>query len=315
MRLNKTALLGGAALVAVMAASPASAFNKVEWQWDLDFYENIYKTITIDVEFDPTGVALLQFGQIQIGDVHAVAIMYDVHNNQPTIYEVQEYDFTATGTAEGFVDIDFGHYTDNCGVDGDLVCTGEGNEDGRVGLIGIAGNPAGESLTENGVPGTVGSEDPLHVEVSGTIEIPVVQALDAVDLPKIENIATAVGNNASLTSTRMVEFHGGQFLFDVEDRENGSYPVPLGVQTSLSNSGHGTDPNPYGDAALALTLGTILGVVDKADVHAFAKMANVTNGQMETAATAVGNNFSVEVNADTDGDAVIMGDQIGRAHV
>src|SRR3546814_17191965 len=96
MRLNKTALLGGAALVAVMAASPASAFNKVEWQWDLDFYENIYKTITIEVEFDPTGVALLQFGQIQIGDVPAVALMYDVHNNQPQNYEIKETHITAT---------------------------------------------------------------------------------------------------------------------------------------------------------------------------------------------------------------------------
>lgn len=323
MNISKKALLGGAAFAAILAATTsAQAFNKVDWEWNLDFYETIYKTITIDVTFDPAGIALLQFGQLQMGDVDATATMENVHNDPFLDEEVtQTVTFTGTtdagdslgvsGTAEGFIDIDS---TGNAGTDPDQQAIN--------GYIGIAGNPTGDSTSDGGVglvDGALGNEAPLTVDgsttgqlgvtVTGEVTVLAPTTLDAAtELPKFENIATAVGNNASITSDRMIEFHGGQFLFDQGDGgENGGETGPS-VETASLN---GTGSNPYADAGTAITIAAILGVVDKADVTATANMNNVSQGQMENAATAVGNNFSATLASESEddpADGVLMGD-------
>lgn len=335
----KLALLGGAATVALGMSGPAAAFDRVNWEWNLELDEFISKIITIDVTFDPTGVALLQAHQTMIGDVIADATMNDVRNIPEPTREERTFDFTATGsttgsldvdgTAEGFVDIDFGHYEENCGVDGDSVCTGPGNENNRVGLIGIAGTPAGESLTEGGadgigVEGSFGSEDPLTVEgstsgslgveVAGTLVVPVVVPLDAVaELPKVENIATAIGNNAALSSNRMAELHAGQFLFgdgNLDGDDNGSGIEEAAALAALALYGHLEHQgiNTYQSQSTALTVAAIGGVLEKSEISAGAVMYDVRQMQMTNAATAVGNNLNVEVDAATETDGVLMGD-------
>lgn len=332
----KLALLGGAATVALGISGPAAAFDRVDWEWDVLVDEFISKIITIDVEFNPTGLAMLEAEQTMIGDVIADATMEGVYNIPEPTREDREFAFTATGTtsgsldvdgtAEGFVDIDFGHWEENCGVDGDSVCQGPGNEDDRVGLIGIAGNPAGESLTEGGadgigVEGSFGSEDPLTVagstegslgvEVAGTLVVPVVIPLDAVaELPEVENVATAVGNNASLSSNRMAELHASQTLFgdgslDGEfDTEEAAALAALALYGHLEHQGI----NTHQSSSTALTVAAIGGALEKSEVSAGAVMTDVRQMQMTNAATAVGNNLNVEVDAATETDGILIGD-------
>ena len=323
------ALLGGTAAVAMSMAGQASAFDAVDWSWDKDVVEVISKTITIDVEFEPTGLAAVELAQFHIGDSFASAVMHDVQNNPEPDRELREFDFTATGstsgsldvagTAEGFVDIDFGHFTSNCGVDGDEVCNGPGNEDARAGLIGIAGNPAGESITEAGVPGEFGSENPLAVSgstsgsldvtVAGTVTVPVVVPWNAAkELPEFENLATALGNNGSIDSNRMIEMHAGQFTFGDGDVESGAEALAgVGAALLYGHLEH-EGVNTHQSAATALTVAAIADVIDPAVVSADAEIYNVSQGQMTNAATALGNNLSVDLQAATDGDGVLIGD-------
>ncbi|HEX6956894.1 MAG TPA: hypothetical protein VF194_02825 [Ferrovibrio sp.] len=80
---RKFAYLAGASALAVglMTAAPnASAFDKVDWSWDLDVRELIKAYIDICAQFDPTGLLNLEAVQIQIGDVTADSTVYDIYN-------------------------------------------------------------------------------------------------------------------------------------------------------------------------------------------------------------------------------------------
>lgn len=334
MTKRKLALLSGAAAVSLGMAGPALAFDRVDWSWDKEVVEYISKLVTIDVTFEPTGMTEVELSQIHIGDSIADATMHGVHNIPEPERELREFDFTATGstsgsldvdgTAEGFVDIDFGHWEDNCGVDGDSVCQGPGNEDDRVGLIGIAGNPAGESLTEGGadgigVSGEFGSEDPLDVTgstsgsldvtVAGTVTVPVVVPWDAVaELPEMENLATALGNNTSINSNRMVEMHAGQFTFGDGDIDSEEEVLAAAATALLYGHLEHAGINTNQSAATALTAAAMTDIIDPSVIQANAEMYDVTQGQMTNAATALANNLSVDLDAATDGDAVLIGD-------
>lgn len=332
MGYRKFALLCSAAALVAGTAGPASAFDVVDWTWTKDVTEEITKNISIDVSFEPSGMVEAEITQVHIGDSTATALLHDVYNIPEPTREERTFDFTATGstsgsldvsgTAEGFVDMDFGKWTSGCGVDGSSVCQGGGHEDDRVGLVGIAGNPAGNSLTENGVSGEYGSEDPLTVDgstsgsldvtVSGQIVVPVVVPLDALaELPKIENTATALGNNASIESNRMVEVHTGQFQFgDGSGEQTGGVLAVGGLYGHLEHEG----VNTMQSAATALTAAAILGVIEPSSVSADAEMFNVKQAQLKNSATALGNNFSIDLAAATDGDAVLVGDMTQFAY-
>ena len=84
MKANKSVLLCGAAIAALaLAASPATAFDQVDWHWDLEIIEHVDKDVDIDVDIDPVGLVLLEDLQIYIGDVTAESYVNGVYNNQP----------------------------------------------------------------------------------------------------------------------------------------------------------------------------------------------------------------------------------------
>lgn len=321
---RKLMLYGGVSMLALTAtAGTASAFDRVDWSWDAEVVDRINKRITIDVAFDPSGMVHVEIPQIHIGDSTATAITHDVWNKPGASYEERTFDFTATGqtdpedsldvsgTAEGFVDID---NTPNSNLPGQQSING---------LIGIAGTPGGSSQSDGGVglvDGSLGDEPAgltvdgetsgsLGVTVSGSITVPVVVPLDAVDeLPKLENIATALANNLSIESDRMVEAHAGQFAFG--DGGLGGFlglPGGPGVE-SASLGGGGLGGNTHLALAELLTLGAVLGLIEPAEVNAYAETHHVRNVQVENAATAIANNMSIDLEAATAGDGVLIGD-------
>jgi hypothetical protein len=93
MRLNKTALLGGVAALALGVGTAgfgveAEAFDNVTWKWDKDINEIVTKTVNIDVNINPVGDITDQVLQMQIGNVHASSSTHDITNYKP-LEEVQ----------------------------------------------------------------------------------------------------------------------------------------------------------------------------------------------------------------------------------
>jgi len=86
-------------------------------------------------------------------------------------------ELAVTGGAEGYIDID----------------ANDGNPNQSVGLVGIAGSPDGQSVTEGGVAGINGSEAPLEVTglATGFVNVPV---LGTSDWLNAENEHTALAD-------------------------------------------------------------------------------------------------------------------------
>src|SRR5690606_29778350 len=84
-QMTRQSLLGGAALAAVasLIAAPALAFEKVEWEWDLEAHTDIDQYIDAKVDIDPSGFVALENLQLQIGDVTAESYVSDIDNNRP----------------------------------------------------------------------------------------------------------------------------------------------------------------------------------------------------------------------------------------
>ncbi len=93
MRLNKTALLGGVAALALGVGTAgfgveAEAFDDVSWKWDKDINEIITKNVNINVNINPIGDISDQVLQMQIGNVSANSSTSNITNYKP-LEEVQ----------------------------------------------------------------------------------------------------------------------------------------------------------------------------------------------------------------------------------
>jgi len=81
-------VLAGVAL----AASPAMAFDKVDWNWTV--YKTQYEHVDVDVDIniDATGLVQIEKLQIFLGDVKAYANVYGVYNNPDHTYVKVAYE-------------------------------------------------------------------------------------------------------------------------------------------------------------------------------------------------------------------------------
>lgn len=219
------------ALALGMAAAPASAFDKVNWEWNLVANEWVSKTIDINVDVWPTGMVLLENMQVQVGDVKAVSIVDDVKNKQ------------------------FGA--------------------------------------------------PVVIKNNWKTVFTPPQYFAPDQLPEVVSAATAVGNNSSIESDVMVEVHEGQFLFDTakEIGETGG----LGAVAILGLLGAGIE-NTHHLMGAATLVGAVSGLVDKADVSAVSKVSNILNASVDSSATAVGNNKSINIEPRVWADSIMIGD-------
>ena len=301
MSAYKSSLLAAAAAGAMIVGlgAPASAFDDVNWSWNLHIQEQINKNLNINSNFNPTGAVVLENIQAHVGNVTATSVVDGVYNNQPT-----------NGPAGGPVEVDLGSLQFNGNwqfsgaITGDVTFDNPNIEGGSYQSGTLNTNPlSSRGVTMNFDLGTI------------TVDVPPGEAIGPFDavtqLPEVVSAATAVGNNSSIESNVMVEVHEGQFLFgsgDVGPLEAAVGGLALGA-LDIDNTNHAV--------GAALLLGAAFGALEPANISAVSQVSNILNASVDSAATAVGNNKSITIDARTNPDAILMGDvtQVALANV
>ncbi|MGB4056682.1 MAG: hypothetical protein WBK77_01200 [Alphaproteobacteria bacterium] len=305
MKLSTTKLLASAAVLALSlgTVSQAQAFDNVDWNWDkqVTSVENI--TINVNDTFDWSGLVEIEKIQANIGEVSATSTVTGITNTPPV----------ENGTINGGVvvidetfsfDATYNDESPNFAVNpvGPLAST--------------PGNPALQgSLTGGDVNEQTDSIADLTFHVTGEVafdDIIVGDALDAVDLPEVVSVATAVANNQSIDSTSAVNLHDAQFNFGGFGevvRGDTEIPVVAFVPGDLQflAVADATD-NTHTDALLGLTLAGALGIITPGEVSATSTVSAIVNATVDSQATAVGNNLSVNVEPTLPGDATLIAD-------
>lgn len=295
MKHNRSVLmLGGAvtALLAFGAGSSASAFDTVHWSW----YQRVHEHVDIDVNVDPgtlvpTGIVDLEKLQVFIGDVNAVSVVKHVTNNQPSEGTNGTVDFTVNWSGP------YGPDVDPELLDASVPATLSGDLSGN-------GDVTGSTVSEgtNQVNFTAAFTDvPVTIEPLGSFDA-------STELPSLTSAATAVGNNQSITTDVAVTLHDGQFLFggfNCNFEGDGISGVPYTGNSNLS-------------AALALVYAGSDGLISPSEIEAKSIVEDITNVAVDSNATAVGNNTSVDIAYGSGtGNGVLIGDitQVAYADV
>lgn len=305
-KLGKASLLASASTLAlVFGMGSAHAFNEVNWTWEADVTETVTKDIVIDVEFDPTGMVMLEDLQVSIGDISAESYVYNVANYQPqgannggTVeINLGAIDWSHSRTLDpvlqgGTNHASFGYTFDpmQAGVVAySPIASGANNQ-----VIGLAFNESGQIEL-----GTI----TVEFQPSGE-DVP----LDALtELPEVVSEATAVANNTSIETDTMIELHEGQFAFG--DGAVDGIPDAIGAIAAYGLGAHLADEGVNSNLVGAAVLGTaaILGAIEPAQVSAVSGVGNILNASVDSSATAVVNNLSANIEA-PDGDRVFIGD-------
>lgn len=285
MKANKKVLLASAAVAVMglgMTSQPAMAFDTVNWEWNKVIEENVIKDVNVTIDVSPTGMTEIEKMQIQIGDVTASSSVTNVSNNPPG--EI----------VDGILQVeDFFHVTSQTDDQ-----TDPSTIDPAPGVFGSELLLQAELLGGTYDEGTDVLE--MDFRVFGEFEIEQIAGeLDAIDLPKVESLATAVGNNQDIYSNGSVQLHDGQFLFGDFTGE-GDLETLLGAAPDLDNS--------HTEVAAALALAGALGMISPATISADSSVSAILNASVLSAATAVGNNMNVELEAATPDDALMIAD-------
>ncbi len=310
---RKTLFMASAALavlaMGVAVPNTAKAFDDVDWDWvkdidedvDIDVYVDIGSANDPGVPFNPSGMVEIEKIQMNVGDVTAESTIRDIENNPPGVGEgdTVEIDEIVTITS---------NYDKPIGI---------GNSVGDVG--GNVNDDGDSPVTVSYIEGTLseqqnGFTDIIDIQLSGSIELENIEGIqDALDLPKVESVATAVGNNQSIYSEVALALHEGQYNFG--DFSGDSPVVP---EASLPfDTG-----NIHTDILLSAGMSASAGLIEKGSVTATSlvgtlndpegtpdeSLGGILNALVDSDATAVGNNLSVELEADTDADAFVLAD-------
>lgn len=299
---NKKTLMATAASVAIgmtLISNQAFAFDDVNWEWDKQVTENVVKDVTINIDNNPAGMVEIEKIQAHIGDVNATSTVTGVHNNA----------FSGTGgSGPVTVSID-----DTFAIDS---ITDDSTDPNTIAPSGPTLG-AGNQLQGELLGGTLdeGSDElKLTFRAFGdvTVDPEDLGALDAVDLPEVASTATAVGNNQSIDSTVSVDLHDGQFLAGGFTGGEGGSTEALEHMLSTPNTG-----NTHTDVMGGMMLSAALGGIEPAQISATSTVDDIVNASVDSSATAVGNNLSVNVAAVTPDDALVMADltQFGYADI
>lgn len=122
-------------------------------------------------------------------------------------------------------------------------------------------------------------------------------------LPQVVSAATAVGNNTTISADVPVQLHEGQFVFGGPGNNGVSTPQ----LDSVSYSG-GFGGNTNLTAAAVLTFAAAVGAIAPAQIDAISTVNNIHNATVDSAATAVANNLTVDVAPSGPTNALMMGD-------
>jgi len=267
----KAGLLASASVFALTlaAATPAKAFDNVNWSWDAAITETITKNVNINIDIAPTGMVMLESLQANIGNVTATSEVIGIVATPPTPGGVVD---------GGVVNFQF-HY----GL-------------GGTGVVVIDDDFKSPELLE----ATVDESDQLP-NINGTvigtlgvgdITVPAAEALDAAtELGSITSAATAVSNNLSIDSDTSLQLHLGQFAIG---GASGSTTEVPDVSTGNSN---------LTVAGILSTLALNGGIV-KSNIVATSTVDDITNASVDSVATAVANNLAVSMGA----NGLLIGD-------
>jgi hypothetical protein len=253
------------------SALPAAAFDDVDWTWTATVDETVTKTVDINIDIDPTGLVMLEDLQVSLGDITASSDVHGIYNNQPT-----------GGTAGGSQEVDLGTITldSNYGLGGAFLPGGTAN--GTV----VNGTVTGGTVDETD------HQPDINGNVTATIDLGTITVdqeptegitFDALtELPSVVSSATAVANNTNINTDAAVELHEAQWAV-------GDVTIP-----------------PTGEDGDGFTWNRIVGVTP-ANISATSDVYDILNATVDSQATAVANNLSVDVEA-TGPDRLLMAD-------
>jgi len=327
-KFGKATLLAGASAFALgLAMSQASAFQDVDWEWDTDIQEKI--KIKIDPDFwqlDPRGLVQVELLQISIGDIKATSEVKHIYNDVADVYgDPVTVDFTATGETSGHLGV-YGYTKGQLGVvgsaTGEIDVTGVAQDDcwwGHKGkkcdydpvkASGYADlDVYGHTKGHLGVKGkTYGS---LGVAVHGSVDLPVIVPNTLDDLAQVNSVATAVGNISTVEGNSAVFVHDGQFAIGGIGLD--WLRVEQDVASAKSGGkGGGWDYDPQDNEHVQLAeialVAAALGIIQPAEITATSKVAYIENAAVDSAATAVANLHSIDVEAELATDVMVIAD-------
>lgn len=345
--MTKMRLLAGTAIVAgaSLIGSQAMAFDQVEWEWDAYVNTNVDQDLFSTTVVDPTGLVMLQDLQIQIGDVSAYSYVSGITNNPPAT-EPTDVSFTfQTEVRENVDPADAGYFNetfadgvgfqDPIPLDGYFDDEDPSSPDSADGFENIDSVYFDVSGVDEGQISIQGAHtDAFNGDVEGgedlllfTVTIEDIEAspdmYDALDeLPEVESVATAVGNNANIESITKTDVHEGQFVLDADgwligddhgDIGDGGWDilgiVGGGVASALWSEAAGDDPNTNLSLAIGLLTASVMGGLEKASIYAESQVWDIENATVDSAATAVANNKSITLDPHSvNNDSVLIAD-------
>lgn len=310
MKISKKVLLASAAVAALGLGMPsdAKAFDDTEWVWNVFAAKDITENVNVNVDINPSGMATVESLQENIGNVTATATLNNFENNPPGVSEngVVSIDETITVTS---------NFDKPVGVGNSVPDSGGGvSDDGDTPLTvsylnGTLGEQANGFTTIN------------DVRIQGDIALENIEGInDAVDLPKVENTATAVANNYSMESSVAINVNSAQLNyggFNVPEPDSTQNGNPIVDQQGYLGATYNSVDNAHVGKAYSAGLAGALGIITQGEVTADALINSsddegptILNASVENTATAVGNNLSVDLAAFTPDDAFLVADNV-----
>jgi len=292
---RKSLLLASAAVVVMglgTVAKPAMAFEELHWAWNKNVEENVLKEVNVNIDVAPTGMVELEKIQMHIGDVTASSTVSNITNNPPG-----EAGEPAPAPGPGTLTLDLkARYDDNL----------ENNPITSVKLLN--GDDTGLELS-NAFGHVDNNKEKIYLtfDLEDTNPAPAPAPIpigerDAIDLPKVASVATAVGNNQNIESSVSLELHDAQYLFGGIG-EAGSVDGELAGLFESDGTG-----NTHTSALSSLVLAASLGTITPASVSADSTVSSILNASVDSQATAMGNNMSIDLAAFSPDDAFMIAD-------
>jgi hypothetical protein len=345
MKTRKLNLLAGAAVgvMGLTVAGQAMAADEVHWEWNKQIVELIGKALLITGDYVPSGMLELQDLQMQIGDVTATSTVTNVTYTPPAGSGVGSQTVTINGRFSDDNEAQSTFASDPNGP-GDPELFDNGNDNNVAGSVSVdyvegpasSASLAMKDLDDPNANGTFNQYVITLTVEPGQIGAP----LDAVtQLPEVESIATAVGNNVAVDSDVMVEMHNSQFAFGdfgaPNDTDGATVLDVLGEYYKPQNGsevdidGDATDGVPVltdvdytdsgfsGNIGVAGTIALLVAgsddVITQGNVTATSTVGGggdlgIDQASVVSNATAVVNNKSVTIDPVTADDAIFIGD-------
>lgn len=295
--IRKKLLLASAAVAVIgsgIVSTPAMAFDEVNWTWDKFVTENVLMDVDFDIVTAPSGMVEIEKIQMQIGDVTATSTVSNITNNPP----VDDTAEPAPAPIPTNFEIDLkAHYDDN-------------EEDNPITSVELLnGDETGLSLS-NATGHVDNNMEKIYMTYDLTVPVeqqpaPIPEGIAigermAFDLPQVASAATAVGNNQDISSSVSVQLHDAQYLFG---DATGDTSGELSGLFDSEETG-----NTHTNAASSLVAAVTAGDIAPALVTADSSVTAILNATVDSSATAVGNNMSVDLAAFTPDDAFMIAD-------